>query len=46
VDEGRRLLRGEKTQEKSEVNRTREVTKTEVALFARANEALKKEVVD
>jgi len=39
-------LRGERTQEKSEVKRTREVTKTEVAPFARANEALKKEVVD
>jgi len=39
-------LRCEKTQEKSEVKRTREVTKTEVAPFARANEALKKEVVD
>jgi len=33
-------------QEKSEVKRTREVTKTEVAPFARANEALKKEVLD
>jgi len=39
-------LRGERTQEKSEVKRTREVAKTKVAPFARANEALKKEVVD
>jgi len=31
---------------KRRVKRTREVTKTEVAPFARANEALKKEVVD
>jgi len=36
-------LRGEKMQEKSKMKRTREVTKTEVAPFARANEALKKE---
>jgi len=33
-------------QEKSEVKRTREVTKTEVAPFARANEALMKEGVE
>jgi len=39
-------LRGERMQEKSEVKKTRELTKTEVAPFARANEALKKEVVD
>jgi len=39
-------LRGEKMQEKSEMKKTREVTKTEVAPFARANEALEKEVVD
>jgi len=38
-------LRGERTQEKSEVKRTRRVTMTEAAPFARANEALKKEVV-
>jgi len=39
-------LRGEKTQEKSEVKKTREVTKTEVVPFARANAALKKKVLD
>jgi len=33
-------LRSEKMQEKSEVKRTREVTKTDVAPFARANEAI------
>ena len=39
-------LRGEKTQERNEVKRTREVTKTEAAPTVRGNEALKKEVAD
>jgi len=39
-------LRGEKTQERNEVEKTREVTKTEAAPTVRENEALKKEVAD
>jgi len=42
----RARLRGEKTQERNEVKKTREVTKTEAAPTVRENEALKKEVAD
>lgn len=37
---------GEKTQERNEVKRTREVTKIEAASTVKVHEALKKEVVD
>ena len=42
----RARLRGEKTQERNEIKRTREVTKTEAAPTVRENEALKKEAAD
>ena len=39
-------LRGEKPQERNEVKKTREVTKTEAAPTVRENEALKKGLAD